>query len=48
MKRLVQNHEGVYMIDEDCLKRKEEKEREKEIRWQMEDRKGKEAKKGYK
>lgn len=34
MKRLIHDQDGVYMIDEDCLKKKERQEREKEMRWQ--------------
>ncbi|MBQ8663589.1 MAG: hypothetical protein IJ471_07005 [Eubacterium sp.] len=34
MKRLVHDSDGVYMIDEECLRRKERKEQEKEMRWQ--------------
>lgn len=34
MKRLVQDQDGIYMIDEECLKKKEQIEREKEMRWQ--------------
>lgn len=36
MKRLIHDQNGVYMIDEDCLKKKEQLEREKEMRWQNE------------
>ena len=34
MKRLIQDAEGVYMIDEECMKKKEEIERRKEMSWQ--------------
>lgn len=34
MKRLIHDQDGVYMIDEECLKKKEQLEREKEMRWQ--------------
>lgn len=34
MKRLVHDENGVYFIDEECLKKKEIKEQEKEMRWQ--------------
>lgn len=33
-RRLIQDEDGVYMIDEDCIRRKEEQERQKEMRWQ--------------
>lgn len=35
MKRLVHDSEGVYMIDEECLRKKERIELEKEMRWQQ-------------
>lgn len=35
MKRLIQDADGVYMIDEECLKKKEEIERQKEMKWQQ-------------
>lgn len=34
MKKLIHDQDGIYMIDEECLKKKEKKEREKEMRWQ--------------
>lgn len=34
MKRLIQDAEGVYMIDEECMKKREEIERQKEMSWQ--------------
>ena len=33
-RRLIQDEDGIYMIDEDCIRRKEEQERQKEMRWQ--------------
>ena len=34
MKRLIQEGDSVYMIDEECMKKKEQKERQKEMSWQ--------------
>lgn len=39
MKRLIQDADGVYMIDEECLKKREEIERQKEMSWQRRNRK---------
>lgn len=34
MRRLIHNSDGVYMVDEECLKKKEMREKQKEMRWQ--------------
>lgn len=34
MRRLIQDGDSVYMIDEECMKKKEEQERRKEMQWQ--------------
>lgn len=34
MKRLIQDGDSVYMIDEECVKKKEQQERQKEMFWQ--------------
>lgn len=34
MRRLIQDGDSVYMIDEACMKKKEEQERLKEMQWQ--------------
>ncbi len=36
MKRLIREGDSVYMIDEECVKKKEQQERQKEMSWQTE------------
>ncbi len=39
MRRMIYDGDSFYELDEDCLKKKEDEERQKEISWQLKNRK---------